>query len=78
MEDEQPGGTLPPDVAALAELLLERLDAATGDWRVELFATDGRIRRFARQEEGGRDSLARFDNEGGTTDGSVHEPGTNA
>lgn len=71
------GATLPPDVAALAELLLERIDAATGMWRVELFATDGRLRKFSRQEEGGRDTLTRFD-EGGTTDGSVHEPGTNA
>jgi hypothetical protein len=65
MEGEQPGAALPPDVAAIAELLLERLDAATGNWRVELFATDGRLRKFARQEEGGRDTLTRF-NKGGT------------
>lgn len=61
MEGEQPGAALPPATAALAELLLERLDAATGSWRVELFGTDGRLRKFARQEEGGRDTLARFD-----------------
>jgi hypothetical protein len=65
MEGEQPGAALPPDVAALAELLLERLDAATGNWRVELFGSDGRLRKFARQEEGGRDALARFDGEQG-------------
>jgi hypothetical protein len=65
MEGERDGSTLPPEVAALAELLLERLDAATGNWRVELYATDGRLRKFSRQEEGGRDTLARFD-EGGT------------
>lgn len=57
----QPGSALPPDVAALAELLLERLDAATGMWRVELFADNGRLRTFRRQEEGGREQLARFD-----------------
>lgn len=63
MEGEQLGAALPPDVVALAELLLERLDAASGTWRVELFATDGRLRKFARQEEGGRDTLARFNQE---------------
>lgn len=67
MEGERDGSTLPPDVAALAEMLLERLDAATGNWRVELFATDGRVRRFARQQEGGRDQLARFGDEGGSS-----------
>lgn len=66
MEGERSGDTLPPDVAALAEMLLERLDAATGNWRVELFATDGRLRRFSRQEEGNRTTLARFDEEGST------------
>jgi hypothetical protein len=65
MEGERAGSTLPPEVAALAEMLLERLDAASGNWRVELYATDGRLRKFSRQEEGGRDTLARFD-EGGT------------
>ena len=64
MDGERP---LPPDVAALAEMFLERVDAATGTWRVELFATDGRLRKFTRQEEGGRDTLARFDNEEGQT-----------
>jgi hypothetical protein len=66
MEGERPAVTLPPEVAALAELLFERLDAAVGNWRIELFGTDGRLRSFRRQEEGGRDALARFDNEGGT------------
>ena len=61
MQVEQLGSALPPDTLALAELLLERLDAAVGNWRVELFASNGRLRNFKRQEEGGRDDLARFD-----------------
>lgn len=50
---------VPPDAAVLAELLLERLGAAVGNWRIELFATDGRIRRYTQEEQGGRDQLAR-------------------
>lgn len=66
MEGERPASDLPPDAAALAEMLLERIDCATGNWRVELFATDGRVRNYRRQEEGGRDQLARYTDEGGT------------
>jgi hypothetical protein len=54
---------LPVDVAELAEYLFERVDANVGNWRLELFAADGHLRTFRRQEEGGRDSLARFDTE---------------
>jgi len=52
---------LPVGVAELAELLFERVGADEGNWRIELFSTDGHLRTFRRQEEGGRDLLARFD-----------------
>ena len=52
---------VPPEVAALAELLLERLHATIGNWRIELYATDGHLRSYRRQEEGGRNDLERFD-----------------
>lgn len=65
---EDCGTNLPPDCAALAELLFERLDAAAGNWRLEIEASDGRVRRWRREEQGGRDQLARFDQ--GGTDGN--------
>jgi hypothetical protein len=52
---------LPVGVAELAELLFKRVDAAAGNFRLELFASDGHLRTFRLQEEGGRDALARFD-----------------
>lgn len=58
---EHPGAELPPDVAALAELFAEKIGAGAGLWRLELVVEDGRIRKWARREEGGRPDLARFD-----------------
>lgn len=49
----------PVGVAEIAELLLERLGATEGNWRIELLATDGRLRRWRREQEGGRDDLSR-------------------
>jgi hypothetical protein len=49
------------EVAALAEDLLARLGADLGNWRIELFATDGALRKWTRLEDGGRDQLRRFD-----------------
>jgi hypothetical protein len=57
------GATLPPDAAALAELLAEKVGAGAGTWRLELFIENGRVRKWSRQEEGGRQDLARFDAE---------------
>jgi hypothetical protein len=57
------GSQLPPDVAALGELFAERIGAGSGRWRLELFLENGRIRKWLRQEEGGRTELARFDEE---------------
>jgi hypothetical protein len=51
---------MPAEVASLAEDLLARLGADVGTWRIELFATDGSLRKWTRQEEGGRDQLRRF------------------
>lgn len=57
------GATLPPDAAALAEMLAEKVGAGSGRWRLEFFIEDGRVRKWSRQEEGGRQDLARFDRE---------------
>ena len=54
---------LPTDLEELLELVFQRFDAAVGDWRIELFGTDGHLRTWKRQEEGGRKLLARFDPE---------------
>lgn len=35
----------PADVIALVEHVFERLDAGTGAWRLEFFATDGHVNR---------------------------------
>lgn len=60
---DHPGSELPPDVAALAELFAEKVGAGAGRWRLELFLEDGRVRKWSRAEEGGRQDLARFDEE---------------
>lgn len=52
---------LPPDVIALVELVFERLDAGAGDWTLQFFASDGHVRKWQRQQNGGRDDLASFD-----------------
>jgi hypothetical protein len=57
------GAELPPDVAALAELIAEKIGAGAGRWRLEFFLENGRVRNWARREEGGRDDLGRFSEE---------------
>jgi hypothetical protein len=57
----QEAARAPAEVAELAEILLAKLGADVGNWRLELFATDGNLRKWARHEEGGRDQLQRFD-----------------
>lgn len=52
---------LPRDVIALVEAAAYRLGVRHGKWRVELFLEDGRIRKWTRQEEGGRDDLRRLE-----------------
>ena len=47
--------------ASVAETLLVLLGADRGRWRIELYAEDGRVRKWSRQEEGGRDELLRRD-----------------
>lgn len=68
MGDERPADTLPPDVAALAELLGERMGLGKGEQGgLELrFGPEGKLRKWRRLEEGGREGMARFDNEGGS------------
>ena len=61
--DLAPASELPPDAAALADLFAEKVDAAAGHWRIELYLEDGRLRKWSRQEEGGRQDLSRFDRE---------------
>jgi hypothetical protein len=52
---------LPRDVISAIEDVFRRLDATEGDYRLEFFASDGHLRKYARQEEGGRDGLVRYD-----------------
>jgi hypothetical protein len=54
------GAEIPDDVVAAVEELFLRLEAFAGDWWLTFFASDGRLRKFERREEGGRDALARF------------------
>lgn len=67
MEGVQPGSVLPPAVAALLELAAERMGLGKGDpGGLELlFGPDGRLRKWRRLEEGGRDRLTRFDDQEG-------------
>lgn len=59
MDDSTP---LPPDVAAMLELAAHRMGFGKGlDGGLELrFSPDGTIRKWTRLDEGGRDKLARF------------------
>lgn len=51
----------PPEVTALVERAAYTMGVRHGRWRVELFFEDGRVRKWTRQEEGGRDDLRRFE-----------------
>lgn len=55
-------GAEPPRVVVeLLEALFHRMHAVAGDWTLEVFATDGRVRKWKLQQQGGRDELGRFD-----------------
>lgn len=60
MEGDRDGSALPPGVAALLEVALERMDIGAGTFELWLRLEDGRIRKYRLTEEGGRDQLARF------------------
>jgi hypothetical protein len=76
MEGERPGSALPPDVAAMLEVALERMNAGSGVFELWLRAEEGHVRKFRLTREGGRDALVDLDT--GGQDGSVHEPPADA
>lgn len=55
------GDEIPPEVAAVLEEAAYALGVRHGRWTIELFLQDGRIRKWRREEEGGRDDLRRFE-----------------
>ena len=59
----RPGSELPPDAAALAQILGERMGLGKGlaGGLELLYGPDGSLRKWRRVEEGGRDTLKRFD-----------------
>lgn len=64
MEGERPGAALPAGVAALLEVVLERLNAAAGVWELWLRVEDGNVRKYRLTQEGGRDALAALEQGG--------------
>jgi hypothetical protein len=56
-----PASHVPLATRELAEILLERLDAGTGTWTVELRAKNGRLEQVYRHETLGARALERFD-----------------
>lgn len=56
-----PASAIPLATRELAEVLLERLEAASGEWTVELAATNGRLQRVYRHHKLGPKALERLD-----------------
>jgi hypothetical protein len=64
MEGERDAAALPREVAAMLEGALHRMGATEGVVELWLRAEDGHVRKCRLTTEGGRDWLARFDDEG--------------
>jgi hypothetical protein len=52
---------LPPRAQVLAELLFREMQATVGNWMIGFWGTDGKPRKWRREETGGVDDLVRFE-----------------